>query len=341
MTFKERIFVIGDIHGCYDELMELLQQANVAEQDRIISVGDIVDRGNKSKEVFEFFRDRKNSKVLMGNHERKHLNHVLSYAQEIVRIQFGNEYPEFLKWLSTLDYYDETDEVIIVHAAFEHDKTLTEQKQPVLCGSTAGERVLENKYAQGTFWTDHYRGSKPIIYGHRVVGEKPELKNNTWGIDTGCCHGDYLTALELPGFIIHQVKAKKDYWKEEQRRWQIPVLDAKDWNNMEFTAIRKQLAKLSYVEDAAVREYLSAIENRIRMLENLFPEMKSRIDQLAQQLREKFPDSFNEEANEFPFKTLLFKSKANNLKTEDFIKTLNTPAKAEGLARSLEIEPAR
>ena len=62
-------------------------------------------------------------------------------------------------------------------------------------------------------------GEKPIIYGHRVVGEKPLIYRNTYGIDTGACHGDMLTAIELPGFIVHQIKAKKDYWKEAQKKW--------------------------------------------------------------------------------------------------------------------------
>ena len=93
-----RKFVIGDIHGCYDELMELIEMIGLTDEDWLISLGDIVDRGNKSKEVYEYFLNRPNSLVLMGNHERKHQNKILSYAQEIVKVQFGSDYDEFLKW---------------------------------------------------------------------------------------------------------------------------------------------------------------------------------------------------------------------------------------------------
>lgn len=211
-----RTFVIGDIHGCYDELIALTKSINLKDEDLLVSLGDIVDRGNKSKEVYEYFKNRPNSIVLMGNHERKHLNGILSYAQEIVKVQFGEQYAEFIDWLKTLNYYHETDDALIIHAFFEHDKKIQEQKEEVLSGSTSGDRYLEKKYAENTYWNEYYRGKKPIIYGHHVVGDHPKIINNTYGIDTGSCHGNYLTAIELPSFQIHQVKAQKDYWIEEQ-----------------------------------------------------------------------------------------------------------------------------
>ncbi|MEN7551652.1 metallophosphoesterase [Rapidithrix thailandica] len=66
-----RTIVIGDIHGCYDEFRQLLEQIGVRDEDLIISLGDIVDRGNKSLELYRYFRERKNAIVLMGNHERR------------------------------------------------------------------------------------------------------------------------------------------------------------------------------------------------------------------------------------------------------------------------------
>ncbi|WP_216823471.1 metallophosphoesterase [Niastella vici] len=212
-----RKFVIGDIHGCYDELIELTEKVGLTDNDMLISLGDIVDRGNKSKEVYDYFLNRPNSKVLMGNHERKHQNGILSYAQEIVKVQFGDEYEEFLKWLNSLEYYYETEEAIIIHAFYEHDKDLKAQRQDVLSGSTSGDRYLEKKYPEGKFWTEFYTGTKPIIYGHHVVGAYPKIINNTYGIDTGACHGDYLTAIELPGFIIHKVRAKRITGKKNKK----------------------------------------------------------------------------------------------------------------------------
>lgn len=330
-----RTFVVGDIHGCYDELIQLTDLMGLQADDLLLSVGDIVDRGGKSREVYEYFRSRPNSKVLMGNHERKHLNGVLSYAQEIVRLQFGETYPAFLKWCATLAYFHETPDAIIVHAAFEHDAPLSTQREEVLCGSTAGERYLEKKYGNAPEWVNQYPGDKPLIYGHHVTGALPEIKNNTWGIDTGACHAGYLTAIELPGFIMHQVKVERDYWKEEQAIWQIPVLKSKDWENMTFEHIQKQLEKLAYIEVPEVKEYLSGIAQWSARLSAMYPALITGIAAFVQQLTETHGEQFSIVANHYAFKTYLFKSKAGNLKVADMEKSLNTPAKITALASAL------
>ena len=336
--YKMRKFIIGDIHGCYDELIELTEKIGLTDNDMLISLGDIVDRGNKSKEVYEYFLNRPNSKVLIGNHERKHQNKILSYAQEIVKVQFGNEYDGFLKWLDTLDYFYETEEVIIIHAFFEHDKELRAQKQEVLCGSTSGDRYLEKKYPAGRCWNEFYTGAKPIIYGHHVVGDYPKIINNTYGIDTGACHGNYLTAIELPGFIIHQVKAKKDYWKDEQRNWQIPVLKAKNWHEMQFAEIDKQLEKLAYIEEQETVSYLTEIRSWKQDLQHSYSFIKESIDNYTKELLEAHRENFSLEANKRNFKTYIFKSKANNLTVEDLRKGLNTPSKIMEIKKELKIK---
>lgn len=330
-----RTFVLGDIHGCYDELIQLTDLMGLQADDLLISVGDIVDRGGKSREVYEYFRNRPNSKVLMGNHERKHLNGVLSYAQEIVKLQFGDTYPAFLEWCATLGYFHETADAIVVHAAFEHDTPLSAQREEVLCGSTAGERYLEKKYGNAPEWVNLYPGNKPLIYGHHVTGDQPEIKNNTWGIDTGACHAGYLTAIELPGFIVHQVKAIRDYWREEQANWQIPVLKSKDWENMTFENIQKQLEKLAYIEVPEVKEYLSAIATWSASLSALYPAIINAVQAFVTQLTDTHGEHFSVVANQYAFKTYLFKSKANNLKIADLEKSLNTPAKITALAKAI------
>ena len=333
-----RKFVIGDIHGCYDELMELIEMIGLTDEDWLISLGDIVDRGNKSKEVYEYFLNRPNSLVLMGNHERKHQNKILSYAQEIVKVQFGSDYDEFLKWLNRLEYYLETEEAIIIHAFFEHDKELKDQKQEVLSGSTSGDKYLEKKYPEGTFWTEFYTGNKPIIYGHHVVGDQPKIINNTYGIDTGACHGNYLTAIELPGFKIHQVKAKADYWKEQQKTWQIPVLKAKNWQEMQFAEIDKQLEKLAYIEDTEIVNYLNEIRDWKAGLVNSYVPIKTQIDNFTNELLATHQENFSLEANKHLFKTYLFKSRSNNLTIEDLQKGLNTPNKITAIKQALKID---
>jgi len=333
-----KIYVIGDIHGCYDEFIKLLKKINVTDDDLIISLGDIVDRGNKSVELYHYFKNRKNALVLMGNHERKHLNGILNYSQEIVSIQFQDKYDEFIEWLKHLPYFYETDSAIIVHAFFEHDKSLYEQKEEVLSGTTSGSKYLEKKYDKGKHWSDYYTGKKPIIYGHHVVGEIPKIKNNTYGIDTGACHGGMLTAIELPNFTIHQVRVEKDYWKEEQVKWQIPVLEAKDWENMRITQIYKQIEKLEYKEEQEVKDFLFKQKKWIKEIENLQLSIKIHLEHLTSQLIKTYPTHFNQEVAKLSFRTFVFKAKSNNLQLEDIKKALNTPQKVIDLAYQLKLK---
>lgn len=325
--------MIGDIHGCYAELQSLLAQAGVMGEDVLISVGDLVDRGNRSKEVWQFFKERPNSIALMGNHERKHLHGILNYAQEIVRLQMGDDYPAFLQWIGTLPYYHETEHAIVVHAAMEHDVELAMQREDVLSGATAGERYLEGRYER---WTAHYTGSKPVIYGHAVVGDVPQVLNNTWGIDTGACHGGYLTMVELPGFVVHQVKVQEDHWAAAQEQWQIPVLQHKDWEQLDLSEIRKQLDKLAYKTSPEIVAYLAEKAAWLQELEAALPQLKTELEALTARLLATHGARFGEVAVQYKCKTFLFKCKGARLQLEDLKKTLNTPAKINELRRTFE-----
>lgn len=333
-----KTYIIGDIHGCYDEFIELMNQIGVTDDDLVISLGDIVDRGNKSLELYHYFKNRTNSVVLMGNHERKHLNGVLSYSQEIVKVQFGDEYEDFRKWLETLPYYYETPEAMIIHAFFEHDKSLYEQKEEVLAGTTSGSRHLEGKYEEGTYWSDYYTGEKPIIYGHHVVGDAPKIKNNTYGIDTGACHAGKLTAIELPGFKVHQIQVQTDHWKEQQSSWQIPVLEAKDWEHMKIDQVYRQLDKLDYKKEANIQAFLTKQRNWIQEIENVRITIQTKIEALTKALIQKHGDNFNQEVAKLSYRSFVFKAKAGTLQLSDIEKTLYTPQKILDLANELQIE---
>jgi serine/threonine protein phosphatase 1 len=102
--------VIGDIHGCYDELQSLLDKAGLTDTDAIISIGDCIDRGLETPEVLRFFRERSNAKLIMGNHERKHVRASrhevkLARSQQISKIQFGDAYLDALAFMSGLPIY--------------------------------------------------------------------------------------------------------------------------------------------------------------------------------------------------------------------------------------------
>ena len=217
----KRKIVIGDIHGCYDELLDLLDRIGPAEDDLLIPGGDIIDRGPKSVQVFHFFQSQKNAIVLMGNHERKHVRGVLSLSQKITRHQFDRKYTRAKSWMSIFPYFFEDKDVIIVHAALQPGVTMKDQQENILCGTMSGERRLKALLV-GKKWNEAYNGIKPVIFGHKVVGKTPLIyKDRVFGIDTGACHGGRLTAITVPEFRVYSVKARQNYWSRAKHEWNI------------------------------------------------------------------------------------------------------------------------
>lgn len=104
------IFVIGDIHGCFTELQELLDKAGILDDDLIIALGDIVDRGPDSAQVLDFFSNNPSRLSLMGNHERKHVRGArhevrLALSQIISREEFGASYQQALERMGNLPLF--------------------------------------------------------------------------------------------------------------------------------------------------------------------------------------------------------------------------------------------
>ncbi|MCP4439819.1 MAG: serine/threonine protein phosphatase [Aureispira sp.] len=331
-----RHFIIGDIHGCYDEMLKLLHKAGINNEDFIISVGDIVDRGPKSIQVYQFFKNRPNSKVIMGNHERKHLKGIYSYAQDIVRLQFGEQYDEFVKWIANLDYYYQTHHATVVHAALEPNLAMEQQKESVLAGTTAGDRYLQNLFPD-SYWHQHYKATKPIIFGHHVTGDAPMIINNTiYGLDTGACHGGYLTGLLLPDFKIYQVKVSKDYWLEEKIKWQLPVLKAKDWNNWTFDKIELEIQRFRRrnAQNKEIQAYLSQLAQATSKTKNLVTLI---LEHILTTIKTFPSNEFNQQAQTYSSAPLFYMARANRLTKERILEKYSSPNKLLALAQELNL----
>jgi serine/threonine protein phosphatase 1 len=124
--------VIGDIHGCYQELQALLDKAGLASGDAIIAIGDLVDRGPETPQVLDFFQESAGARALMGNHESKHVRAArgelkLSLSQQISRQQFGAAYPPALAWMAGLPLYIELPEAVLAHGYLEPGLPLDQQ----------------------------------------------------------------------------------------------------------------------------------------------------------------------------------------------------------------------
>jgi serine/threonine protein phosphatase 1 len=213
--------IVGDIHGCFDELSDLLAKAGLSSSDDIVSIGDMLDRGPNSPAVLRFFRTTSNAGSLFGNHERKHVRArsgqvALSPSQLLAREQFSpEEYAQAIEYMGTLPHVLDLDAALLVHAFLEPRIPLEQQDERVLVGTLGGRRHLERNYARP--WWELYRGHKSLIVGHKDYtgnGQPFVWRDRVYGIDTSCCHGRRLTGILLPEFRIIQVPSRRNYWSE-------------------------------------------------------------------------------------------------------------------------------
>ena len=90
---SEQIYIIGDVHGCFNTLLELIKQFPNREKSQICFVGDVIDRGLFSCDVVELIMQN-DYKMVMGNHERRLLNNQLEFLNNKVPFDrswfFGN-----------------------------------------------------------------------------------------------------------------------------------------------------------------------------------------------------------------------------------------------------------
>ena len=234
--------VIGDIHGCFDEFQSLLDKAGLTDEDVIVSVGDCVDRGPDTPAVLRFFQEKPNTRLIMGNHERKHVRAdrhevKLARSQKISRIQFGDMYPDALAFMSKLPLYLDLPDTLVVHGYFEPGLPLSQQRATVLCGTMGGDNYLHAHYDRP--WYELYDGDKPLLVGHHNYSNTNQpfvYQDRVFGLDTDCVTGRALTGLLLPSFKIVSVPSQVNYWEQIQRAYpetktsSSPAGKAMEWN---------------------------------------------------------------------------------------------------------------
>jgi len=224
-----RTIVIGDIHGCFQELMKLLDMVNFSRSDELVSIGDLVDRGPQSKEVVDFFINTPNASAILGNHEDKQIRIFdgelePSLSQKICFEQWGDYSKTAIAYFRTLPLYLFRAGFLLVHAgvlpflppAEQPRNTLLRARMPWMKGS------FDKSYGG---WWKHYTGSTPVVYGHSVFREV-HIENNTYGIDTGACHGQSLSGIILETKEIVQVHSEKDYWKEIREQYRSTTISS-------------------------------------------------------------------------------------------------------------------
>ena len=211
-----RTIVIGDLHGCYEEALDLLDKVHASASDRVIFAGDLVDRGPKPRECVELAMKYE---CILGNHEEKHLIQRHSADAKLT--------PDHLRTRRALDsrhydYFEKLPSVIalpeygaaVVHAGAMSGVSLDKQDPYHLLHAQCIRPPERKSYWPSkapethTFWTHHWKGPERLIFGHTVL-DKPLVLEHAVGIDTGCVFGGPLTAVILPEWEIVSVPSRQ------------------------------------------------------------------------------------------------------------------------------------
>lgn len=217
-----RLFAISDIHGCFRTFYELVVKIiDLKKTDRLILLGDYIDRGEQSKEVIDLITDLKKKGFdvtpLMGNHEQmlvdtyydsgvlplwlmnSGMSTLLSFGIQDIR-EVDREYVDFF---TSLEYYKVIGNLLFVHAGF----------------NDYAEDPFSDKYNMIWECSPYYENpvlrDKIIIHGHRpktiqYVKKVLSEKSNVIPIDTGCVYGKdqgygYLSALDVNSMTLSSV----------------------------------------------------------------------------------------------------------------------------------------
>jgi len=198
-----RTLVIGDIHGCYDELRLLLDKFNPGKGDRIFSVGDVINRGPESYKCISLLKEL-NVATIMGNHEHWYLKCYPFEDNTVTSFNFRRlEIEDHIEWIRSLPYFIMSDDFIIVHAGFDPVIAFKDNTHDML----VSVRTLEHT---GSPWFDGYFGSKHIYFGHWAKLGLFFGKNVT-NLDTGCVYGGTLSGYIIEENRLIQIPAKKTY----------------------------------------------------------------------------------------------------------------------------------
>ena len=215
MTTK-RTFIIGDIHGCLDMLKDLMDKIPWSpDKDRLIFLGDYIDRGENPKGVVDYILDltRRSSLVecLKGNHEAMLLDFLTGRDRFMFIINGGwktlesygmyessdddsaisSEHRDFYE---SLKLYVELEDYYVVHAGFKPGLDIIKQTED------------EMLWIRKSFVSSDFDFGKKIIFGHTPFKE-PLIMQNKIGLDTGAVYGNRLTCLQLPEMTFHSVEA--------------------------------------------------------------------------------------------------------------------------------------
>src|SRR5258708_24594444 len=221
-----RTIIIGDVHGCLDELVRLVRTCGGVRDSRLVLVGDMVAKGPDSLGVLQWAREAGAAAVL-GNHD----DHLLKLdprgdggggkkkpRPELERLA-ATLAPADWDWLGRLPLTrlfaagdaaaDEP--VVVVHGGLVPGLAIeAQERRHLLALRIITDDGQPSNRIEGTPWGARWPGPQHAVHGHDAVRGLQQNRHAT-GLDTGCVYGRQLTALILPEKRLVSVPARREY----------------------------------------------------------------------------------------------------------------------------------
>jgi diadenosine tetraphosphatase ApaH/serine/threonine PP2A family protein phosphatase len=222
-----RTIIIGDVHGCLDEMEELLDKLKFRQgADELIFVGDLVGKGPHSVGVVKRARALGASCVL-GNWDEFILENLDFMAEEHKNIHGKDKpvphlSPADLTWFRSLPYYIQLPKynAVVVHAGFLPGIPYQMQSKVHMTKMRDIEKdgtAIEVSTPTSVAWAKLWPGPVTVIFGHDA---KRGFQHEKFaiGLDTGCVYGKKLTAYVLPSKEFVSVEAHKMHSEPKDRK---------------------------------------------------------------------------------------------------------------------------
>ena len=224
-----RVIAIGDVHGCIDELKDLLRQCDYRPGDLVVFLGDLVHKGPDSISVVQMAREI-GAIGVRGNHDFEVIRWHRAIQAGVDPSSPRSEHffiasrlaKEDIEWLYNLPWYISSTDLsaLFVHAGFVSGIRLGKQNPRLMMNmrSILPDGTVTSKCFNNWPWARLWDGPQTVLFGHDADRGLQQYEHAI-GLDTGCVYGGRLTACILPERRFVSVNARRRYSRYRRKHY--------------------------------------------------------------------------------------------------------------------------
>lgn len=224
-----RVIAIGDVHGCIDELQDLLRECDYRPGDMVVFLGDLVSKGPDSFAVVQMAREI-GAIGVRGNHDFEVVRWHQAIKSGVDPPVVGSEHFHIancltkadMKWMYSLPWYISSPDLgaLFVHAGFVSGIRLAKQNPRLMMNmrSILPDGTVTSKFFNNWPWARLWDGPQTVLFGHDADRGLQQYEHAI-GLDTGCVYGGRLTACILPEKRLVSVNARREYFKYRRKHY--------------------------------------------------------------------------------------------------------------------------